>query len=190
MAVQPQLKRVFLVHRWYQQAVLILNTVTGVSGSLNKSWFLQLHPLLLFCCEDTDHDWRTAGSHHRLWDLFPAHQLLCWRLCFLYHDWSGWWTISVINMLMTIFNSYPKLPPPGSGLRWGMWSELRQLVRTTTGPAWTAPSSTWTPTASLRRSRTASKPGTTTPGRSRACWVRNRSSNDFWSQQIHIIDVL
>ncbi|CAF98897.1 unnamed protein product, partial [Tetraodon nigroviridis] len=58
--------------------------------------------------------------------------------------------------------------PPHRCVTW--WARPRR-ARPTTAPAWTTPSNTCPPTASPRTSRTESKPGTTTPGSRRACWV-------------------
>ena len=56
--------------------------------------------------------------------------------------------------------------------RWEMWWGQRRPERTITAPVWTAPSNTWRHTTSRETCRTASRPGTTTPGWVRACLVR------------------
>lgn len=52
------------------------------------------------------------------------------------------------------------------------WSVQPQQVRLTTARVWTTLLNTCPPIASPKMSRIESKPGTTTPGNHKACWVR------------------
>lgn len=60
-------------------------------------------------------------------------------------------------------------------LRCVTWSAQPQQVRPTTAHVWTTLLNTCPPIASPKTSRTVSKPGTTTPGNHKACWVRRAS---------------
>lgn len=63
--------------------------------------------------------------------------------------------------------------------RCGTWSVRPQRVRRTTARAWTTPLSTCPLTASPKTSRTASRPGTTTLGSRKACWVSGGASHSY-----------
>lgn len=54
-------------------------------------FIMQLYPLLLLCCKNSDHYRRSPRSHDGLWNRLSASQLLCGCVRFLDYDWSGGW---------------------------------------------------------------------------------------------------
>lgn len=134
----------------------------------------QLHSLLLLCCEDADHHRGSAGPDHPLRDRLSTHQLLCWSLRLLHHDRAG-----------TCFRTLPICcrPCPVNSLscppasRCGTWSALPLRVRLTTARAWTTLLNICPPTASPKMFKTVSRPGTTTLGSRKACWVSTSSDS-------------
>lgn len=129
----------------------------------------QLHPLLLLCCEDADHHRRPARPDHPLRDRLSTHQLLCWRLRLFHHDRTG--TCFPRHAHFPWLLSSLKKPSGPGACRCGTWSAQPLRVRHTTARAWTTPLSTCPPTASPKTFKTVSRPGTTTLGSRKACWV-------------------
>lgn len=70
-----------------------------------------------------------------------------------------------------VFFSFEYINPVLPSLRCGTWSAQPQQVRLTTACVWTTLLNTCPPIASPKTSRIESKPGTTTPGNRKACWV-------------------
>lgn len=81
--------------------------------------------------------------------------IISWLNCY---QWLLW-LVSTPDWAMTV------------SCRWEMWSVQPLQDRRTTEHAWTTLSNTWPPTVSPKTCKTGSKPGTTTPGSPRACWV-------------------
>lgn len=69
------------------------------------------------------------------------------------------------------FNSFECAEPVLPSFRCATWSVPPQQARRTTARVWTTPLNTCPPIASPKTSRIESKPGITTPGNRKACWV-------------------
>lgn len=96
---------------------------------------------------------------------------VCKKLSFCFVFFLIWLCISTV------------LPPP----RCVTWSARPQQVRPTTARAWTTLLNTCPPIASPKMSRIESKPGTTTPGNHKACWVSWTLHNVRMFLQVHVL---
>lgn len=101
----------------------------------------------------------------------------------------SWWDRCAKSFFSVLFfsliwvcKSTVLLPP-----RCATWSARPQQVRPTTARAWTTLLNTCPPIASPKMSRIESKPGTTTPGNHKACWVSWTSHNVRMFSQVHVL---